>query len=128
MIELSSEHDEIARQIVDSALSVHKALGPGLLESVYEQCLAYELRSRSLRVASQIPLPVHYREVQIEIGFRIDMVVNDLVLIEVKAVERILAVHEAQLLTYLKLSGKHLGLLVNFNVPLIKDGIRRLIG
>jgi GxxExxY protein len=76
----------------------------------------------------QIPLPVHYREVQIEIGFRIDMVVNDLVLIEVKAVERILAVHEAQLLTYLKLSGKHLGLLVNFNVPLIKDGIRRLIG
>jgi GxxExxY protein len=128
MIELSSEHDEIARQIVDSALSVHKALGPGLLESVYEQCLAYELRSRSLRVASQIPLPVHYREVQIEIGFRIDMVVNDLVLIEVKAVERILAVHEAQLLTYLKLSGKPLGLLVNFNVPVIKDGIRRLIG
>jgi GxxExxY protein len=128
MIELSPEHDEIARQIVDSALSVHKALGPGLLESVYEQCLAYELRSRSLRVVSQVPLPVHYREVQIEIGFRIDLVVNDLVLIEVKAAERILAVHEAQLLTYLKLSGKHLGLLVNFNVPLIKDGIRRLIG
>ena len=128
MIELSSEHDDIARQIVDSALSVHKALGPGLLESVYEQCLAYELRSRSLRVASQVPLPVHYREVQIEIGFRIDVLVNDLVLIEVKAVERILAVHEAQLLTYLKLSGKHLGLLINFNVPLIKDGIRRLIG
>ncbi|HEX4191572.1 MAG TPA: GxxExxY protein [Stellaceae bacterium] len=120
MIELSPEHDEIARQIVDSALSVHKALGPGLLESVYEQCLAYELRSRSLRVVSQVPLPVHYREVQIEIGFRIDLVVNDLVLIEVKAVERILAVHEAQLLTYLKLSGKHLGLLVNFNVPLIR--------
>ncbi|HEX3971797.1 MAG TPA: GxxExxY protein [Stellaceae bacterium] len=128
MIELSPEHDEIARQIVDSALSVHRSLGPGLLESVYEQCLAYELRSRSLRVVSQVPLPVHYREVQIEIGFRIDMVVNDLVLIEVKAVERVLAVHEAQLLTYLKLSGKHLGLLINFNVPLIRDGIRRLIG
>ena len=128
MIELSPEHDEIARQIVDSALSVHKALGPGLLESVYEQCLAYELRSRSLYVASQVPLPVHYRDAQIEIGFRIDMLVNDLVLIEVKAVERILAVHEAQLLTYLRLSGKHLGLLINFNVPLIKDGIRRLIG
>jgi GxxExxY protein len=128
MIELSPEHDEIARQIVDSALSVHRSLGPGLLESVYEQCLAYELRSRSLRVVSQVPLPVHYREVQIEIGFRIDMVLNDLVLIEVKAVERVLAVHEAQLLTYLKLSGKHLGLLINFNVPLIRDGIRRLIG
>src|SRR5689334_10225538 len=128
MIELSPEHDEIARQIVDSAFAVHKVLGAGLLESAYEQCLAYELRSRSLRVALQMPLPVHYREVQIEIGFRIDMVVNDLVLIEVKAVERILAVHEAQLLTYLKLSGKHVGLLINFNVPLIKDGIRRLIG
>ena len=128
MIELSPEHDEIARQIVDSAFAVHKVLGAGLLESAYEQCLAYELRSRSLRVALQMPLPLHYREVQIEIGFRIDMVVNDLVLIEVKAVVRILAVHEAQLLTYLKLSGKHLGLLINFNVPLIKDGIRRLIG
>jgi GxxExxY protein len=128
MIESSPEHDEIARQIVDSAFAVHKALGAGLLKSAYEQCLAYELRSRSLRVALQMPLPVQYREVQIEIGFRIDMVVNDMVLIEVKAVERILAVHEAQLLTYLKLSGKHLGLLINFNVPLIKDGIRRLIG
>jgi GxxExxY protein len=128
MIDLSPEHNEIARHIVDSALSVHKALGPGLLESVYEQCLAYELRSRSLRVASQVPLRVHYREVQIEAGFRIDMLVNDLVLIEVKAVERLLPIHEAQLLTYLKLSGKHLGLLINFNVPLIKDGIRRLIG
>jgi GxxExxY protein len=79
-------------------------------------------------VASQVPLPVHYREVQIEIEFRIDSLVNELVLIEVKAVERMLAIHEAQLLTYLKLSDKHLGLLINFNVPLIKDGIRRLIG
>jgi GxxExxY protein len=79
-------------------------------------------------VASQVPLPVHYREVQIEIEFRIDLLVNELVLIEVKAVERMLAIHEAQLLTYLKLSDKHLGLLINFNVPLIKDGIRRLIG
>ncbi|MGH7033613.1 MAG: GxxExxY protein [Stellaceae bacterium] len=128
MIDLSPEHDEIARQIVDAALAVHKALGPGLLESVYEQCLAYELRSRSLRVALQVPLQVHYREVQIEAGFRIDMLVNDLVLLEIKAIERILPVHEAQLLTYLKLSRKHLGLLINFNVPLIKDGIRRLIG
>ena len=128
MIELSPEHDEIAGQIVDSALSVHKALVPGLLESVYEQCLAYDLRSRSLHVALQVALPVHYRDAQIEIGLRIDMLVSDLVLIEVKAVERLLAVHEAQLLTYLKLSGKRLGLLINFNVPLIKDGIRRLIG
>ncbi len=128
MIELSPEHDVVARQIVDAAFAIHKTLGPGLLESVYEQCLAYELRSRSLQVECQVALPVRYRDIQIEIGFRIDLVVNDLILIEVKATERIIPVHEAQLLTYLKLSGKHLGLLINFNVPLIKDGIRRLIG
>jgi GxxExxY protein len=128
MIELSPEHDVVARQIVDAAFAIHKTLGPGLLESVYEQCLAYELRSRSLRVECQVALPVRYRDIQIEIGFRMDLVVNNLVLIEVKATERIIPVHEAQLLTYLNLSGKHLGFLINFNVPLIKDGICRLIG
>ena len=128
MIELSPEHDIVARQIVDAAFSIHKTLGPGLLESVYEQCLAYELRSRSLQVECQVALPVRYRDIQIEIGFRMDLIVNDLILVEVKATERIIPVHEAQLLTYLKFSGKHLGLLINFNVPLIKDGIRRLIG
>ena len=126
MIPLSSEHDAIAREIVDSAVAVHRTLGPGLLESVYEQCLAYELQSRSYRIDRQVALPVLYRDVRLEAGFRIDVLVNDLVVIELKTVERLLPIHEAQLLTYLKLSGKRLGLLVNFNVPLIKEGIRRM--
>jgi GxxExxY protein len=126
MLLLSSEHDAIAREIVDSAVAVHRALGPGLLESVYEQCLAYELQSRSYRIDRQVALPVPYRDVRLEAGFRIDILVNDLVVIELKTVERLLPIHEAQLLTYLKLSGKRLGLLVNFNVPLIKEGIRRM--
>ncbi len=126
MIPLSPEHDAIAREIVDFAVAVHRTLGPGLLESVYEQCLAYELHSRSYRIDRQVALPVFYRDVCLEAGFRIDILVNDLVVIELKTVERLLPIHEAQLLTYLKLSGKRLGLLVNFNVPLIKEGIRRM--
>jgi GxxExxY protein len=124
--EPSADHDLVARQIVDGAFAVHSTLGPGLLESVYEQCLAYELRSRKLPVACQISLPVHYREVLVDAGFRIDIMVNELVIVEIKAVERLMPVHEAQLLTYLKLARKRLGFLINFNVPLIKDGIRRL--
>jgi GxxExxY protein len=127
MIELSPDHEATARQIVDSAFAVHATLGPGLLESVYEQCLAYELQTRGLQVERQLVLPVKYRDVQIDAGFHMDAVVNDLVIVEIKAIERIMPIHEAQLLTYLKLSGKHLGLLINFNVPLIKDGIRRFI-
>ena len=127
MIEPSREHDVAARQIVDSAFAVHTALGPGLLESVYERCLEYELKSRALDVACQVALPVIYRDVSIDAGFRIDMIVNDLVVVEIKAIEKLLPIHEAQLLTYLKLSDKHIGLLINFNTVRIKDGIRRLI-
>jgi GxxExxY protein len=126
-MEPSRAHDAAARQIVDAAFAVHAALGPGLLESVYEQCLEYELRSRNLLVVRQVALPVVYREKTIDAGFRIDMVVNDLVMIEIKAAEKLLPIHEAQLLTYLKLSGMRVGLLINFNTVLIKDGIRRLI-
>jgi GxxExxY protein len=126
MIPLSPEHDSTAHEIVDSAFAVHRALGPGLLESVYEQCLTYELQSRGYKIERQVGLPVVYRDVRLEAGFRIDILVNDLIVIELKTVERLLPIHEAQLLTYLKLSGKRLGLLLNFNVPLIKDGIRRL--
>ena len=126
MIPLSPEHDAIARDIVDSAVAVHRTLGPGLLESVYEHCLAYELQSRGYRIDRQVALPVVYRDVCLEAGFRIDILVNDLVVMELKTVERLLPIHEAQLLTYLKLSGKRLGFLVNFNVPLIKEGIRRM--
>jgi len=121
------DHDVIAREIVDSAFSVHTALGPGLLESVYEQCLAHELRCRDLTVVRQVALPVLYRGVSIDAGFRLDLLVNELVVVEIKAAERLMPIHEAQLLTYLKLSGKRLGLLINFNTVRIKDGIRRLI-
>jgi GxxExxY protein len=127
MIELSAEHEAAARQIVDSAFAVHTTFGPGLLETVYEQCLVHELRSRGLQIERQVSLPIQYRGMAIDGGFRLDVVVNDLAVIEIKAVERIAPVYEAQILTYLKLSGKHLGFLINFNVPLIKDGIRRFV-
>lgn len=127
MIEPTPEHDRIARQIVDSAFALHTTLGPGLLESVYEQCLAAELRTRKLSVERQVAVPVVYRNTRIEAGLRMDMVVESLVIVEAKAVETILPIHGAQLLTYLKLSGLQLGLLINFNVTLIKNGIRRLV-
>ena len=98
-----------------------------MLESVYEQCLAHELRTRGLSVAQQVSQPVTYRQVRFDAGFRLDLLVEDLIVVEVKAAERLLPVHQAQLLTYLKLSGRQLGLLINFNVPLIKDGIRRMV-
>ena len=123
----SEDTDLIARQIVDSAFAVHSTLGPGLLESVYEQCLAAELVARGVPVLRQVPVPLVYRNTQIEAGFRIDLLVGGSVIVEVKAAERTLPVHEAQLLTYLKLSGYRLGFLINFNVALIKDGIKRRI-
>ncbi|WP_199175990.1 GxxExxY protein [Telmatospirillum siberiense] len=125
-MEPSSAHDFVSREIVDSAFAVHKALGPGLLESVYEQCLAYELGTRGFAVARQVVSPVIYRDIRIDGSFRIDMIVNDLIIVEIKATERLAAIHQAQLLTYLKLSKRRLGLLINFNVPRLKDGIRRM--
>jgi GxxExxY protein len=117
----------VAKQVVDAAFAVHSRLGAGLLESVYEACLVYELRKRRLPVLSQVKIPVVYDSIQLEVGFRIDLLVEQCVIVELKAVESIAPVHKAQLLTYLKLSGHRLGLLINFNVPLIKDGIQRLI-
>ncbi|OGV82533.1 MAG: GxxExxY protein, partial [Lentisphaerae bacterium RIFOXYA12_64_32] len=114
-------------QILGSAIAVHRALGPGLLESAYEACLAFELLERRLRVERQASLPVVYRGVRIDCGYRLDLVVEAMVVVEIKAVERILPVHEAQILTYLKLSGLSIGLLLNFNVPMMKDGIRRFV-
>jgi len=125
MTEPSAAHDLIARQIVDSAFAVHCELGPGLLETAYEQCLAYELGARGIEFRRQVSIPVTYRNAQIEGGFRMDMLVGSLVIVEVKSVERTLPIHEAQLLTYLKLSRLQLGFLINFNVLRIKDGIRR---
>jgi len=123
---IPSETNEIARQIVDAAFAVHTALGPGLLESVYEVCLAHELRKRGLTVRQQVVLPVHYDGVRLDAGLRLDLLVNDTVIVEIKAVENLLPVHKAQALTYLKLTGCRLALLINFNVPVIKEGIHRL--
>ena len=119
--------DLAARSVVDAALAVHRALGPGLLESVYEHCLAHELATRDVSVERQVPLPVTYRGTRVDAGFRVDMIVAGVVLVEIKAVERLLPVHEAQVLTYLKLSRQRIALLLNFNVVLLKHGIRRLI-
>lgn len=116
-----------AREIVDAAYRIHVALGPGLLESVYEVVLASELQRRGLEVVRQRPIPVVYDGLQFQMGFRADLVVQDLVIVEIKSVETIMPVHKKQLLTYLRLADKRLGLLINFNVTLIKDGIKRVV-
>ena len=119
--------EEIGRKIVHSAIKVHKALGPGLLESVYQKCLAYELEKTGLTVACEVPLPVKYETVIIDAGFRIDMMIQRTVIVENKTVEKLLPIHQAQLLTYLKLTNLKLGFLLNWNVPLMKDGIKRMV-
>ena len=119
--------NEIGQIVVDCALKVHRELGPGLLESTYEACLAFELQEAGLNIKVQKPLPVVYREVKLDCGYRIDLLVENKVVIETKAVEALNDVHLAQILTYLKLSGCKLGFLINFNVSLIKNGIRRVV-
>lgn len=118
--------DHSARVVIDAGLKVHKALGPGLLESVYEHCLAYELVSRGLSVRRQVPMPISYEGVLLDTGYRLDLLVNEQVIIEIKAVDALSPLHEAQVLTYLKLSKLRLALLINFNVPLFKQGVKRL--
>jgi len=119
--------NEVSGSIVDAAIKVHTALGPGLLESAYEACLVYELRKRGRKVFSQVELPVIYEDVRLDVGYRIDLLVDDCVIVELKAVDKILPIHEAQLLSYLKLSGFKVGLLINFNVMRLKQGIKRLV-
>ena len=119
--------NEISKIIVTSAIELHKKLGPGLLESVYENSLAYDLREEGLIVDQQVPMPLIYKEIKFDVGYRMDIVVNKIVVIEIKSVENLAPVHYSQLLTYLKLSGMKLGLLINFNVPLLKEGIHRLV-
>jgi GxxExxY protein len=119
--------EEIGKQIIDATIKVHRALGPGLLESTYQACLAYELRKRGLTVECEIPQLVNYEDIQIDVGYRLDMLVENVIIIENKAVEQILPIHEAQLLTYLKLSDRRLGYLINWNVPLVKNGLRRMV-
>ena len=121
------EIEKVATAIVDSAVKVHRTLGPGLLESVYQTCLKFELEAAGFQVRCEVPLPIHYGDVLINAGYTIDMIVEDLVVIENKTVERILPIHTAQLFTYLKLSGHHLGFLLNWNVKLMKQGIQRYV-
>ena len=119
--------EQISRIVFESALKVHKSLGPGLLESAYEECLFYEVKKTGLKVEKQKPLPLIYEEVNLEIGYRIDIIIENKFIVEVKSVELLNDVHLAQLLTYLKLSSCKLGLLINFNVKLLKNGVRRVI-
>jgi GxxExxY protein len=125
-MELIPEND-IAREIVDAAIRVHRVLGPGLLESVYELALAHELRRRGLAVERQVPIDVRYEDLCIEAGFRADLVVDGRVLVELKSIEGLAAVHRKQVLTYIRLGNLRLGLLLNFGAELMKDGIRRVV-
>ncbi len=119
--------NEISHQIIGAALEVHKALGPGILESAYEATLSYELTLRGLFVRTQVPIPLIYKEVRQDVGFRIDMLVEHKVIVEIKSVEYLNPVVQAQVMTYLRLSGLKLGLLINFNSVLLKDGIQRVV-
>ena len=119
--------NETTEIIIGAAIEVHRTLGPGLLESAYIQCLSYELSQRNMSFRLEVPLPVQYKGLKLDCGYRIDMLVSDTVVVEVKSVERLAPVHEAQLLTYLRLSGWQVGLLINFNVPVLRDGIVRRV-
>ena len=119
------ENDLLTEKIIGFAIEVHRQLGPGLLESAYEECLSYELTQSGLR--RQVPLPVVYKAVRLDCGYRLDLVIEEQIILELKTVERLMPIHEAQLLTYLKLSGLHIGLLLNFNSALSKDGMRRIV-
>ena len=124
---ISAEVESVGRVVVDSALKVHKVLGPGLLESAYEHCLVHELTVRGVSLRRQAALPIRYDGVMLDAGYRLDLLVDDAIVVEVKAVDALTPLHQAQLLTYLKLSGCRLGFLMNFNVPLFKQGLKRVV-
>jgi len=119
--------DDLSRRVIGHAIEVHRTLGPGLLESAYEECLCHELREDGIAYRRQVPLPVVYKTVRLDCGYRMDIVVAESIVIELKTVERLLPVHDTQVITYLKLSGHGIGLLMNFNVPVLREGIRRLV-
>ena len=124
---LSPEVEELSRELVDSAFKVHQTLGPGLLESVYEACLCIELSKRGISYETQAPVPLVYEGVNVEAGLRLDVLVEKSIVLELKAVDKLLPIHHAQLLTYLKLTDLRLGLLINFNVSMFKEGVKRVI-
>jgi len=128
IFEKTTEREEmVATNIVDAAYLVHKALGPGLLEKIYEACFCHELTKRGIAYQRQVDIPVEYDGIIFDEGLRLDVIVEDLIICEIKAVDKINPVYEAQLLSYLRLTGKRIGFLINFNVPLIKNGIKRII-
>jgi GxxExxY protein len=118
-------HEDLSRIVIAAALEIHRYLGPGLLESAYEACLCHELDLRGVEFQRQVPLPVHYKGCRLDCGYRLDLVVGSLLVVEIKAVDRLQPIHEAQLLSYLRLGGYRIGLLINFHEKLLKDGIRR---
>jgi len=121
------EFDQLSNRVIGCALEVHRTLGPGLLESTYEQCLAHELSLADISFKLQLPLPVKYKGIKLDCGYRIDLLVNDELIVELKSVDQIMGIHQAQLLTYMKLSGVKVGLLINFNVEMLKTGIKRFV-
>jgi GxxExxY protein len=123
--ELTERENNLTSKIIGAAIDVHRALGPGLLESAYEACLVYELRLRKLKIESQKAIPIFYKDVMLDCGYRADLIVDDQVIVEIKSIAEISGIHEAQLMSYLKLSDCRYGLLINFNVKLLREGIRR---
>ena len=119
--------DEITEAIIGSAINVHRELGPGLLESAYEACMVYDLGQAGLKVEQQKPLPILYQGVRLDCGYRLDLIVEDEIIVEIKAIEKLLPIHKAQLLSYLRLSDRKVGLLINFNVEVLKEGIQRVV-
>ncbi len=124
---VQGERDSLTESVIGLAIEVHRALGPGLLESAYQECLCYELKAKGIAFGRQVALPVVYKSVKLDCGYRMDLVVDDRLVVELKTVEKILPIHEAQLLTYLRLSGIRTGLLLNFNTSVLKDGIKRMV-
>ncbi|MDE1903992.1 MAG: GxxExxY protein [Alphaproteobacteria bacterium] len=122
-----SHGDALSNRVIGLAIEVHRQLGPGLLESAYEECLCFEFRQNGIAFARQVPLPVVYKDVKLECGYRLDILVENELIVEVKAVERLMPIHEAQMLTYLRLSGHKVGLLMNFHSVVLKDGLRRIV-
>jgi GxxExxY protein len=122
-----AEENEITESVIGAAIEVHRQLGPGLLESAYEECLCYELSQAHIPFLRQVALPVSYKGIKLNCGYKMDLLVADTVVVEIKAVEGVLPVHASQVLTYLKLSGMRVGLLINFNVPVLKNGIKRVV-
>jgi GxxExxY protein len=121
------KEEKLTEAIIGAAIEVHRVLGPGLMESAYEECLCHELNLRNISFKRQVPLPEKYKNIHLDCGYRLDIVVEEKVILELKSIEQLLPIHEAQLLTYLKIGNIHVGLLINFNVPLLKDGIVRRV-